>query len=165
MTDTRPLVPELEAAGLPDNDDLDELGNTNHETDLSDMEEYDIALAHASLKATKWKEGMVLNPCIGGVSLGKIPLKLTEESGRCALERARSDMMIQSGQAYIPFFKRISCKTGTKKLKDLGALPAMVTNILMPNAIFSSSADEKEKVVSSDKQREADVERTCCQSH
>ena len=68
MTDFTPLHPELDTNVLPQDNDFDQAAARPDVSDgLGDMEEYDIAVAHANLKATQWKEGLVLNPCIGGV--------------------------------------------------------------------------------------------------
>lgn len=90
-------------------------------------------------------------PSVGGVSLGKIPLLMSETidsnfSDCLKLETARKGMQFQGGQVYIPIFKRLSMKTGMNRLKNLGSLPAMITNLLIPDEIHKSTEKEKEEV-------------------
>jgi hypothetical protein len=104
------------------------------------------------LKATKWYEGMVNHPKIGGVHLGKVPLKMIEinsqdeSSYKRNIRDAREGAKIQSGQVYIPIFKRFTLKTGIRNLKNLGAFPAMVTNLMLPDILHKSTAQEKAEV-------------------
>ena len=123
-----------------------------------DFDHYEEQREFTSLEPREWHEGLALDPCVGGVHMGKIPLKLYSEdieddetdsgsSGgrrrRLNLRRARIGMLIQSGQVYIPFFKKISQKMGISKLGIMGALPAMVTNLMLPSVIHKSTKEEK----------------------
>ena len=131
---------ELNVDG-PMNNDPETEDNGN-----SGLSQYEVAVEQYSISATTWKEGMVETPSIGGVSLGKIPLILEDCNNGVSLKNARDNMLFQSGQAYIPLFKRMSCKTGMRNIKKLGAFPGMVTNLLLPNCCLSSSLEEKHAV-------------------
>ena len=97
--------------------------------------------------ANKFVEGFVMEPKVGGVHLGKIPLRLLEQvGGRYTTYAIRSDKVFHSGQAYIPIFKKIIMKEGANNLRLLGALPAMVSNLMMPTEIHASTKEEKHEV-------------------
>ena len=54
--------------------------------------------------------------------------------------------MFHSGQGYNPILKKLSQKTGINQLRLMGSLPAMVTNLLLPDEIYKSSKEEKEAI-------------------
>jgi hypothetical protein len=128
--------------------------NQNHLEDNPNEEPTSTQLMFENyhLKATKWYEGMVNHPKIGGVHLGKVPLKMNEinthdeSTYKRKVKDAREGAKIQSGQVYIPIFKRFTLKTGIRNLKNLGAFPAMVTNLMLPDILHKSTVQEKAEV-------------------
>ena len=151
--------------GGTSNEDMDHESDDEDEEDEED-EDYvpeeedrnlqllDLGVENAKLIPTKWREGWSKSPEIGGVHLGKVPLKMELSppgNGRpfLHLSSMRNGNVIQSGQVYIPFFKRGIQKPTISKFKDIGLLPSMVSNILLPKAIFSRTLKvNKSKLVS-----------------
>ena len=136
---------ELETNIDPDPDE-------DNASEIQDPTQFDLDVENYKLICTKWKEGMTRKPAIGGVHLGKVPLYAKETFQESSLdqvlvlETARKGMQFQSGQVYIPVFKRLSMKTGMMNLEDLGSLPAMVTNLMLPSIIHKSTSKELERV-------------------
>ena len=114
-----------------------------------ELDHYEEQIEFAALEPREWHEGLALDPCVGGVHLGKVPLKMFVDQGedeattRLKVRKARSRMLVQGGQVYIPFFKKLSQKNGINNLRHMGALPAMVTNLMLPDIIHESSMEEK----------------------
>ena len=104
----------------------------------------------ANLRTSKWREGMSRSPNIGGVHMGKIPLDVevhnTVDMRECIrVKPARNGYMIQSGQMYIPFFKKALKKSRIEHIKEIGLLPAMISNILLPKMIFGNILNSNKK--------------------
>lgn len=152
-------VTELDDAIIDSRQDNDSDNDDDDPDWLPEDEELknnDIAIENSYLKGTTWKEGAMNRPKIGGAHLSRIPLRLVETStgeGEGAnhashLEPARDGKMIQSGQIYIPFFKKATKKAFVaKRLTKLGALPAMVQDLLMPSFLLHSRINEKKEIV------------------
>ena len=177
-------LPVTASASLETSDEEEEsMQNDNPvEADIQDLDSeldhYDVETEYHRLKPTEWSEGMAINPTVGGVHLGKIPLCLTSPSiqsnssvpprtdddisldsddessiqeqqqppPNLKLAKARRRMLFHSGQVYIPVFKKLTQKVGIKNMREMGSLPAMVTNLMLPDLIHSSTLDEKESV-------------------
>ena len=116
--------------------------------------EYELEKENYLLKATAWKEGHSKSPQVGGVNLGKIPILRLDTPSGCpevdvnySFENARDNMKFHSCQGYIPTLKKLSQKTGLNRVRQIGSLPAMVTNLLLPSEIYSTSKEEKKSII------------------
>lgn len=142
---------------------MEELNIDNEDPDPDSEEvevgQYDMALENYKIKANKYREGFVNSPSIGGVHLGKVPLVAKEQvvldgpndthentPPSVVLEAPRLEMIFHSCQAYLPIFKRMTMKRGIQRLKLLGALPGMITNLLLPQILHKSTKEEKEEI-------------------
>jgi hypothetical protein len=96
---------------------------------------------------TKHREGFTNIPSIGSVELGKVPLLVTKrESGKLTVSPGRQAYQFHSGQTYLPIFKVLTNKTAMNRQKNLGALPAMISNLMLPTLIRTMSAKERELI-------------------
>ena len=112
-----------------------------------EISQYQMIVDQCKIKPTKYKEGYMVNPKIGGLHYGKIPVQLQHTpEGRYGLKFSRIEYLFHSFQGYVPLFKRLSMKVGVNRLRKLGALPAMITNLLVSNAIHPSTLEEKEEI-------------------
>ena len=144
--DERPVedAPRNESSGQEENNQI------VNEQEEEDVNHITVSEQSTKLKTTKWREGLSRNPKIGGVHMGKIPLSVetfqTEDMRECIrVSPSRNDYMIQSGQMYIPFFKRALKKSMIENLKEIGTLPAMVSNIFLPTVLFENIIQTNKK--------------------
>lgn len=125
----------------------------NQDTDedyFPEMDAMDLAMEKAELTATKYPEGLTESIKIGSVSLGKVPLKIEDLEDIIIFTTIRLTRMVQAAQAYNPIFIRLTRKNALKKIKELGALPAMIQDILSNSVLFHDSQStkrQKEKIV------------------
>lgn len=112
-----------------------------------EISQYEMTIDRTTIRPTKYKEGYMIKPKVGGLHFGKVPVKLGVSQGaKYTLSFPRMMYLFQSIQGYIPMLKRLSMKVGINRLKKLGALPAMITNLLVSNTIHPSTVEEKEEI-------------------
>ena len=137
---------ELSIHSEEPSDDIEQ--TTGQDSTNPELNNVDVDLENFNLRAEAWKEGLVNAPAIGGVHLGKVPLKVTRDrDSKIVIVAARSNMLFHSGQVYMPIFKKLTTKTGMRNISDLASFCAMVTNILLPQVLFPTGQAERDKVV------------------
>jgi hypothetical protein len=120
--------------------------------DISDQAEhmggYDMRVESSGLCARSHVEGFAVEPSIGGVELGKVPILILDNDDDEGIEISfpRKNMKFHSGQIYLPIFKRLTMKTGMKRMRRLGAFAAMVANLMLPQELHEVTAEEKAEI-------------------
>lgn len=127
-----------------------EVALTPDEDHDQEIQNYDIVVQNSIINPAQWRNGLTINPKIGSVHLGQVPLvanELTLEGGekQIFVQPDRIESSLQGGQMYNPFIKRAS--RTTENIRAIGALPAMVANLLLPSKIRKATKEEKDRII------------------
>ena len=115
--------------------------------DVAADEEFDaidIIFEEATLKISKWPEGLTRSKhALGGTHGGRVEKHLyRNQSGYIKVQATRVEKEAISGQLYTPLFKQLFDKNQTRKFPILGGLPAMVQEALCNPDLFPTSRNK-----------------------